>query len=68
LEKAEKFLKFAIQFTPQYGDSFIELLRIYIILNEKEKIKSLKLLCIHSDPNYGVLWFYCKNSFLDSAL
>ena len=23
--------------------------------------------CLHSEPNYGVLWFYFKNSSIDSA-
>ena len=23
--------------------------------------------CVHSEPNYGVLWFYFKNSLVDSA-
>ena len=24
--------------------------------------------CIHAEPNYGVLWFYFKNSVLDNAV
>lgn len=67
LNKAEIYLNFAIQFTPQYGDSFIELLRLYIIRKEYTKIKELKRLCINADPNYGMLWFYCKQSGLESA-
>ncbi len=31
LGKAEKYLDFAIQFTPQYGDSFLELLRLLLV-------------------------------------
>ena len=42
LAKAEKYLNFAIQFTPQYGDSFLELFRLYTLQNEEEKIKKLK--------------------------
>lgn len=34
LEKAKKYLEFAIQFTPQYGDSFLELLRLYLMLGD----------------------------------
>jgi la-related protein 1 len=33
LAKARRFLDFAIYFTPQYGDSFIESLRLKILLN-----------------------------------
>ena len=28
LEEARRCLRFAIQFTPQYGDSFLEMLRL----------------------------------------
>ena len=42
LEKAEKYLKFAIQFTPQYGDSFLELFKLYTLKGETEKIEELK--------------------------
>lgn len=31
LDLAEKYLDFAIQFTPQYGDSFLELLRMVLL-------------------------------------
>ena len=31
LEKAEEYLNIAIQFTPQYGDSFLELYKVYKI-------------------------------------
>ena len=31
MDTAEKYLDFAIQFTPQYGDSFLELLRLIMI-------------------------------------
>ena len=30
-DKAEKYLNFAIQFTPQYGDSFLEMLKLYLL-------------------------------------
>jgi hypothetical protein len=35
LASAHKFLGFAIQFTPQYGDSFIELLRFVMLMSLK---------------------------------
>lgn len=35
LEEAEKYLQFAVQFTPQYGDSFLELLRLYTMQGKK---------------------------------
>jgi hypothetical protein len=32
LEAAKRFLEWAVQFTPQYGDSFLELLRLQLLL------------------------------------
>lgn len=42
LQKARQFLDYAIFFTPQYGDSFVEALRLYIILGDRVAIKQLK--------------------------
>ncbi|EFA76592.1 hypothetical protein PPL_10361 [Heterostelium album PN500] len=67
LAEARKFLEFAIQFTPQFGDSFIELLRLEIM--EKGfncDISKLEQLCINADPNYGFMWLHCTVSVLDS--
>jgi tetratricopeptide (TPR) repeat protein len=33
LEKAQEYLRYAINFTPQYGDSFIEYLKLQLLLN-----------------------------------
>ena len=43
LKRAHKFLNFAIEFTPQYGDAFIESLRLKLLLNVKTKTGSLCL-------------------------
>ena len=67
-EQAEKYLDFAIQFTPQYGDSFLEMLKLYLLTGQEEKIATLKQQCIHAEPNYGVLWFFYKDSSLDNAM
>ena len=42
LKNALQYLKFAILFTPQYGDSFIELIRICLTIKKclKEKTPS----------------------------
>jgi tetratricopeptide (TPR) repeat protein len=68
LQKAEKYLNFAIQFTPQYGDSFLELFKLYTLKGETTKIEELKVTCMHSEPNYGILWFYFKHNINDTAL
>ena len=69
LEAARNFLDFAIEFTPQYGDSFIEYLRLLMLLNKpadelERDLERLWQLCINAEPNYGALWFHCKTSVL----
>lgn len=41
-DSAESFLNFAIQFTPQYGDSFLEMLKLYILTGQTDKIGPLR--------------------------
>ena len=72
LEKALKYLDFAIQFTPQYGDSFLEMIKVCQLLSlagtdTKHVLLKTKHNCLHSEPNYGVLWFFFKNSLVDTA-
>jgi hypothetical protein len=40
LDTARKYLEFAIQFTPQYGDSFLEMLKLTMLQNEEGMIKN----------------------------
>jgi tetratricopeptide (TPR) repeat protein len=68
LAEARKYLDFAIQFTPQYGDSFIEYLRLELIEKANdEAIRKLEQLCVNADPNYGAMWLHCKRHPLDST-
>eukprot|EP00808_Paulinella_micropora_P032341 g67634.t1 len=70
LKAAHKFLKFAIEFTPQYGDSFIEFLRLKMLLlgrNAAEPCMRILQMCANAEPNYGSLWFHCKQHTLDTA-
>eukprot|EP01125_Pyxidicula_operculata_P020859 TRINITY_DN7835_c0_g1_i2.p1 TRINITY_DN7835_c0_g1~~TRINITY_DN7835_c0_g1_i2.p1 ORF type:complete len:910 (+),score=161.15 TRINITY_DN7835_c0_g1_i2:140-2869(+) len=78
LEQARKYLDFAIQFTPQYGDSFIEQMRLELLCHIKNNHKldspevkasldKLELACLNAEPTYGVCWTYCKQDSLDSA-
>ena len=69
LKVARNFLDFAIEFTPQYGDSFIEYLRLLMLLDQRTEeferdLERLWQLCINAEPNYGTLWFHCKTSVL----
>eukprot|EP00339_Tiarina_fusa_P000679 CAMPEP_0116999280 /NCGR_PEP_ID=MMETSP0472-20121206/2044_1 /TAXON_ID=693140 ORGANISM="Tiarina fusus, Strain LIS" /NCGR_SAMPLE_ID=MMETSP0472 /ASSEMBLY_ACC=CAM_ASM_000603 /LENGTH=915 /DNA_ID=CAMNT_0004698659 /DNA_START=98 /DNA_END=2845 /DNA_ORIENTATION=- len=65
---ARKYINFAIQFTPQYGDSFIEYLRLEILENgNAANIQAVEQACVNADPNYGALWLHCKKNPLDST-
>mmetsp|Transcript_25355 Transcript_25355/g.24712 ORF Transcript_25355/g.24712 Transcript_25355/m.24712 type:complete len:129 (-) Transcript_25355:340-726(-) len=42
LQKAKRYLEFAIQFTPQYGDSFLEMLRLCLIMNDNLTLQQVR--------------------------
>jgi len=61
--EARRYLEFAIHFTPQFGDSFIEYLRLELLEHrDLADIGKLEQLCLNAEPNYGTLWMYCKKS------
>eukprot|EP00668_Euglena_longa_P003803 GGOE01004460.1.p1 GENE.GGOE01004460.1~~GGOE01004460.1.p1 ORF type:complete len:1251 (-),score=281.32 GGOE01004460.1:762-3953(-) len=60
LQQAQQFLDFAIKFTPQYGDSFIEYLRLELLTTGQAVNSQLEQLCINAEPNYGPMWYHCK--------
>lgn len=65
--EARKCLANAAQFTPQYGDSFIEYLRNELL--EKGAFSAecpLGQQCINAEPNYGPMWLFCKHAPLES--
>jgi len=66
---ARKYINFAIQFTPQYGDSFVEYLRLELLEKgpQKADFLSVEQACVNADPNYGALWLHCKKNTLDST-
>jgi hypothetical protein len=67
-ETARKYLDFAIQFTPQYGDSFIEFMRLELLEHGAHAdTSSVEQACVNADPNYGALWLHCKRHPLDST-
>lgn len=77
LTKARDYLEFALQFTPQYGDSFLEMMRLIVMqvdtsseqsmAESQEELNKLRQLCVHAEPNYGLLWFFNKTSITDNA-
>jgi len=65
LTAAQNFLEYAIEFTPQYGDSFIEYLRLQMLIGvTDDEVERLWQQCINAEPNYGTLWFHSKTSML----
>jgi hypothetical protein len=64
---ARRYLDFALRFTPQYGDSFVEALRLGLLTNGKGLEPSVEQLCVNAEPNYGPLWSYCKGHPLHAA-
>ncbi|KAH3765355.1 Pre-mRNA-splicing factor CLF1 [Pelomyxa schiedti] len=67
-KEAKKALKFAIQFTPQYGDSFIECLHRKILCKGIScDTRGIEQRCINAEPNYGPMWLHCKIHPLDSS-
>jgi len=66
--EARRFLDFAIHFTPQYGDSFIEYLRLASLQRHVTiDYQKLELMCVNAEPNYGTNWVYCKTDSLFST-
>lgn len=43
-------------------------MRLYLMQGDLEKLRELKQLCIHLEPNYGVLWFFYRNSVIENAV
>ncbi len=56
IKAAMQLLRFALHFTPQYGDTFVELLRVKMLMHgpDHEAIERLQASCINTDPNYGI--------------
>ncbi|KAJ9467817.1 hypothetical protein DIPPA_27935 [Diplonema papillatum] len=64
LAKAEEYLRLAMKYTPQYGDSFIEMIKLGLLQHGKQGtwLDTLSKQLMSADPNYGPLWQYCKQS------
>jgi tetratricopeptide (TPR) repeat protein len=68
LAEARTFLDYAIQFTPQYGDSFVEYMRLELLEHGRNaRTRRLEQLCVNADPNYGLMWLHCKKHPVDST-
>lgn len=41
---------------------------MYMLTDQTDKLRALKQTCIHSEPNYGVMWFFFKDTAVENAL
>lgn len=63
---AEDALAKAVYYTPQYGDTYVEWLRLLVIkylvygADISSVVRQCLGLCIDMKPTYGNLWSYCK--------
>lgn len=58
---ARQVLDVALHFTPQYGDSFIEYVRVELLSRGyTQALSDVRRHCIHAAPNYGLLWNFCR--------
>ncbi|OHS97025.1 hypothetical protein TRFO_36799 [Tritrichomonas foetus] len=61
IQSAKKFLEFAYRFTPQHGDSLVEMLRVEMLekgFNIDYSEIQKKFIC--SEGNYGLLFIYIR--------
>ncbi|KAL0218840.1 hypothetical protein P9112_004493 [Eukaryota sp. TZLM1-RC] len=66
LSLAKKYLMVAAEFTPQYGDTFIELIRLRLLRRGLgADTEDIEKLCVSADPNYGLLWEFVRESPLE---
>jgi hypothetical protein len=69
LKKAEAYLQYATFLTPQYGDGWIELLRVKLIRGaEYHEIKEFEESCAHQLPLYGLYWSYFRHDCFEPAI
>ncbi len=65
------YLDYAMQFTPQYGDSFLEHLRLKMLTHGQNVELTLESptaqKVVNADPNYGALWLQCRERVLHGA-
>ena len=66
--EARQCLQHATLFTPQYGDSFVEYLRVDLLEHGTftAALAAVQQQCLNAEPNYGPLWLHCKRTPLDS--
>lgn len=66
ISTAEDALTKAVYYTPQYGDTYIEWLRLLVIkylvygTDISSVVRQCLSLCVDMKPTYGNLWSYCK--------
>jgi len=76
-ENTRRNLEYAIQFTPQYGDSFILFTALFAASKDytSADVERLKQMALNADPKYGMLWtimklesYWLPSSVIDESL
>lgn len=62
LEAAKKYLEFAYRFTPQHGDTLVEMIRVELLENGPcADMNKIKQRFIYSEGNYGLLFIFIRH-------
>lgn len=66
LDRAESYLKKSIEITPQFGDSFLEMIRLRVIKSGSDaKIDDIIFYAALNRSHYGNLWHFCGGNELE---
>lgn len=59
--KAQEYFSRAISYTPQYGDSIVELVRLRFLEGRADPdFTDIRMTCLKANPIFGFLWTVCK--------
>ncbi|ELP87293.1 ubiquitin ligase E3 alpha, putative [Entamoeba invadens IP1] len=62
------FLHYAMVFTPQYGDIYVELIRLVIYTKDYSMVKTIVTKCVNGQPNYGFLWTFYRGDDINAIV
>jgi tetratricopeptide (TPR) repeat protein len=64
LSSAKKYLEFAYRFTPQHGDSLVEMLRVEMLIRGLQSdLMEIRKRFLGSEGNYGLLFIFIRKLF-----
>ena len=68
LDKAEGYLQLAMKYTPQFGDPFVEYVKLGLLKYGRGGtwFADLSRTVAIAEPNYGQMWQFCKRSSIQT--